>query len=307
MFYRRLLDTQPTTADPILEAFRFTNVFRASDRVSQFLISEVIPGGEATAADTFFRVVLFKLFNRISTWQLIDAALGPVHWPSFDLTGCDRLLASARAAGTSVYSAAYIMPDPALGEGSKHANHLRLLAMMMHDRLPERVAAAGTMEDVYRLLIGYPSIGPFLGYQLTIDLNYTSLTDFSEMDFVVPGPGAIDGLTKCFRDPGGLECGDLIRFTAAVAEEHAERLGVELPSLWGRRPHLIDYQNLFCEVDKYARAKHPHYRGRSGRSRIKQRYRPNVTPMRRGYPAKWNLPLADAAVDKIAVSFPDGR
>jgi len=307
MFYRRLINKHPTTADPILEAFRFTNVFRASDRVSQFLISEVIPGSEDSAVDTFFRVMLFKLFNRISTWQLIEAALGPVHWPNFDIAGCDRLLASARANSTTIYTAAYIMPDPTLGEGSKHANHLRLLTMMMDDRLPERVAGARTMEDVYRLLLGYRSIGPFLAYQLTIDLNYTSIIDFSEMDFVAAGPGAIDGLTKCFRDSGNLNSGDLIRFTAAVADEYAQRLGLEVPSLWGRRPQLIDYQNLFCEVDKYARAKHPHFRGRSGRSRIKQRYRPDMTPMRRGYPAKWRLPLAAATVDQIEVCFPGDR
>lgn len=304
IFYRRLLDIHPATADPILEAFRFTNVFRASDRVSQFLISEVIPGAEATAADTFFRVVLFKLFNRVSTWQLIEAALGPVHWPNFDIAGCDRLLATARATGVRIYSAAYIMPDPGLGEDSKHANHLRLLALMMHNGLPDQVASARKMEDVYRLLLAYSSIGPFLAYQLTIDLNYTLLTDFSEMDFVVPGPGAIDGLTKCFRDTGGLESADLIRFTATIADEHAESVGVELPFLWGRRPQLIDFQNLFCEVDKYARAKHPLFRGRSGRTKIKQRYRPDVTPIRRGYPPKWKLPLADAAVDRIPVSFP---
>src|SRR5205814_1381671 len=115
MFYRRLINKHPATADPILGAFRFTNVFRASDRVSQYLISEVIPGCEATAADTFFRVVLFKLFNRISTWQLIEKALGPAHWADFDLFGCERLLSSAKASGTRIYSAAYIMPNPALG------------------------------------------------------------------------------------------------------------------------------------------------------------------------------------------------
>jgi 5-hmdU DNA kinase-like protein len=304
MFYRQLINKHPPTTDPILEAFRFTNVFRASDRVSQFLINEVIPGSAGTAPDTFFRVVLFKLFNRISTWRLIEDALGPVHWPGFDITACDSLLASIRASGAAIYSAAYIMPDPSLGGASKHANHLQLLRMMMDDRLPERVAGAHTMGDVYRLLLGYRSIGRFLAYQLTIDLNYTSLTDFSEMDFVVAGPGAIDGLTKCFQDYGGLNSADLIRFTATVAEEYSERVGFELPSLWGRRPQLIDFQNLFCEVDKYARAKHPDFLGRSGRSRIKQRYRPDMTPMRRGYPAKWRLPLADATVDRIAVSFP---
>src|SRR4051794_37849562 len=32
----------PWSDDPVLQAFRFTNVYRAADRVSQFLISEVI-------------------------------------------------------------------------------------------------------------------------------------------------------------------------------------------------------------------------------------------------------------------------
>jgi hypothetical protein len=38
-------------------------------------------------------------------------------------------------------------------------------------------------------------------YELTItDLNYSGLTDFSEMEFVMPDPGAKDGIRKCFRD-----------------------------------------------------------------------------------------------------------
>src|SRR5947209_20140818 len=93
MFYRTLINTRPATCDPILETFRFTNVFRASDRVSQFLISEVIPRSDATARDTFFRVALFKLFNRITTWRLIEDALGPMHWWDFDIDRCARLLA----------------------------------------------------------------------------------------------------------------------------------------------------------------------------------------------------------------------
>ena len=74
------------------------------------------------------------------------------------------------------------MPDPPLGGLSKHSDHLQLLAMMMGDRVPERVADAQTMEDAYKTLLGYPSIGPFLAYQYVVDLNYSDLTHFSEMD-----------------------------------------------------------------------------------------------------------------------------
>jgi hypothetical protein len=42
IFYRRYTDPVcPWTSDPILKAFRFTNTYRVTDRVSQYLIREV--------------------------------------------------------------------------------------------------------------------------------------------------------------------------------------------------------------------------------------------------------------------------
>jgi hypothetical protein len=52
---------------------------------------------------------------------------------------------------------------------------------------------------------------------------------------------------------------------------------------------LIDCQNLFCEVDKYARVYHPEMTGKSGRSRIKQRFHPKASPIDYWYPPKWGL------------------
>jgi len=66
-------------------------------------------------------------------------------------------------------------------------------------------------------------------------------------------------------------------------------LGVKFPSLWGRPLQLIDCQNLFCEVDKYARVMHPDIEGASGRTRIKQKFRPNTEPIDYWYPPKWNI------------------
>jgi hypothetical protein len=42
IYYRRLVDPDgPWTQDPIIAAHRFTNSYRAADRVSQFLIRDV--------------------------------------------------------------------------------------------------------------------------------------------------------------------------------------------------------------------------------------------------------------------------
>ena len=46
------------------------------------------------------------------------------------------------------------------------------------------------MQAMFEILRSYPSLGNFLAFQFTIDLNYSELTRFSEMDFVVAGPGA---------------------------------------------------------------------------------------------------------------------
>jgi hypothetical protein len=109
------------------------------------------------------------------------------------------------------------------------------------------------------------------------------------MDFVVPGPGARDGLRKCFADPGGLNEPELIRLMADLQEQEFERLRLDFQSLWGRRLQLIDCQNLFCEVDKYARVAHPQIAGKTGRMRIKQKFAPKPAQIDFFYPPKWKL------------------
>jgi hypothetical protein len=132
-------------------------------------------------------------------------------------------------------------------------------------------------------------MGDFLAYQFATDLNYSELVDFSEMEFVVPGPGARDGIRKCFVDTSGLGEGDVIRLMAERAHHEFERLDEAFQTLWGRELQLIDCQNLFCEVGKYARVVHPSIVGQSGRSRIKQNFLPSSDPLPQWYPPKWRL------------------
>jgi len=66
-----------------------------------------------------------------------------------------------------------------------------------------RPAAPGSItREVYERLLRYPGLGPFLAFQYAIDLNYSDLLDFDEDDFVVAGPGALDGISKCFVSTG---------------------------------------------------------------------------------------------------------
>lgn len=282
----------PWTADPILRLHRFTNCFRAADRVSQFLISEVAYCGPKQPQEIVFRTLLFKLFNKVSTWRLLQRHLGELTWRGADFATYDTVLSEAFAAGQRLYSAAYVIPPPQLGGERKHSNHLRLLRFMMEDGVHERLAAAPSMADAFEVLRGYPAIGDFLAYQFLIDINYSEALDFDESEFVVPGPGARDGIRKCFGPAASGVEAEVIRYMADTQEEHFDRLGLEFHGLRGRRLQLIDCQNLFCEVDKYARVAHPDVQGISGRTRIKQKYAPDAARLTAWFPPKWNLNAA---------------
>lgn len=290
MFMRRVAgDAPPWTEDPVLRAHRFTNAYRASDRVSQYLIRNVLYGGPTSPEDIFFRAILFKLFNRIETWEALTTALGSLSWREFDFDAYAHVLDGLIERGARVYSAAYIMPSPAFGSRRKHRNHLRLIEHMMADGAAAKIGRARSLQAVFENLRSYPSLGDFLAFQFTIDLNYSELTDFSEMDFVVAGPGARDGIRKCFSDSAGLTDAEIIRVIAERADREFERLGLRFRNLWGRSLQLIDCQNLFCEVSKYARVAHPDVLGESGRTRIKQKFAARPTPVPQWYPPKWGL------------------
>jgi hypothetical protein len=304
IFFKRFSRAQgPWTNNPVLSQYKFTNAYRASDRVSQYLIRRVIYRDDLprSAHEVCFRILLFKIFNKIETWELLEKSIGPIVQAEYDFERYDRILTSAMRAGRRIYSAAYIMPPGTFGHTAKHQNHLRLLERMIATNLSGRLAAAKSMQEGFELLRSYPTIGDFLGYQFITDINYSEITNFSEMEFVVPGPGAKDGLKKCFADSGGLNEVELIRLMSDIQEKEFERLGIDFRSLWGRTLQLIDCQNLFCEVDKYARVAHPAIQGKTGRTRIKQKFAATQEPIDFWYPPKWGLndsivatrPLAD--------------
>lgn len=281
----------PWTSDRILADFKFTNAYRAADRTSQFLIREVIFRGPQTSDELFFRILLFKIFNKIETWQLLKMHLGEIRWESFSFEAYDRILMESFNRGTSIYSAAYIVPSPrGFGYDRKHRNHLALLSTLMHRDYPQKIQDCKRMQDAFDLMRSVPSFGDFLAYQFVTDLNYSDLTDYSETEFVVAGPGAHSGLRKCFDDPGGLAPEDLIQMVTDRQEKEFDKFGLEFEDLWGRRLQLIDCQNLFCEVDKYARVAHPEFTEAGGRWRIKQVFRQST---RRDsppwFPPQWGL------------------
>ena len=294
IFFRRLNNASDgLTADPVLKNFKFTNAYRASDRVSQYLIRRVIYRDDLPSDErnVFFRIILFKLFNKIETWEYLEDALGPLIWDEFEFGRYDKLLSRRSGSGRRIYSAAYIMPsgESSFGHKLKHQNHLRMIEYLIRGDYPARLVDCKGMGDAFALLRTVPFVGPFLAYQYATDINYSRLTDFREDEFVVAGPGALDGIHKCFVGADRVNPADVIRYMWEHQDKYFDDLGITFPSLWGRPLQLIDCQNIFCEISKYARVAFPEYAGVAGRKRIKQKFQPAGPLPEPWYPPKWNI------------------
>lgn len=289
IYHQRLREEPPPwTRDAILSTFRFTNAYRAADRVSQDLI-RVQYTGPQSPQDLLLRTLIYRFFNKPSTWLAIEEATGPLTVDTLDVRVVDAALDQMLAQGKRIYSPAYIIPPPPFGATRKHLNHLRLAEHIIASDGASAIGSASNLRRVFEILSSYPSLGPFLAFQLAIDINYSALVDFDENEFVVAGPGARSGISKCFVDTDGLTYEDLIRWAVDHQQEEFERHGLEFADLFGRSLTLIDCQNLFCETDKYARVAHPDAAGLGQRTRIKQHFAPAGNLVAPFFPAKWGI------------------
>lgn len=292
IFFKRFSNEKaPWTTDSILKTYKFTNAYRASDRVSQYLIKNVIyNGNNYSPEDMFFRIMLFKLFNKIETWEYLEGIFGDINFKDYKYELYNKALTKALQEKKRIYSAAYIMPSgiKEFGNSKKHENNLMLIERMMSDNLPQKIASIKSLEELYNVLLSYPTVGSFLAFQYAIDINYSELCDFSENEFVIAGPGAKRGIQKCFQDIGKYSYEDIIKYMTENQEEEMERLNLKFKTLWGRKLHLIDCQNVFCETDKYSRVAFPDYDIVKGK-RIKQKFNANNEPIDYFYPPKWGI------------------
>lgn len=294
----------PWTDDRIVSRYRFTNAYRAADRVSQDLI-RVIYSGPQDPEDVLLRVLLYRFFNKPETWRLIENSRGEVTAADFDPYVYGSLLDEALARRERIYSAAYIVPPPPYGHERKHRNHLALIEAMTTAGLAQSLQQAPSLRDVFYQIQSFPSLGPFLAFQLTIDLNYSTLINFDEDDFVVAGPGALSGLKKCFPEARGVSAPDVIRWMVETQELQLAHYNIDFQDLFGRRLKLIDCQNLFCETDKYARIAHPDIAGVGNRTRIKQQFASHGLLELPFFPPKWGLgpQLSDRGSEGSSIDY----
>jgi hypothetical protein len=293
-----------------LREYRFTNVWRVLDRVSQFELREVIYKGSQEPEELLFKVMLFKLFNSTVTWQVLTEKLGPLSWKTFKAEDYEKVLDAAVARKVNIWNSAYVQnqsyrPDLV----GKHRRYITLLEYIMKTDTLSELLAAKSYEAAFRVLQRLPLHQQnFIPMQHLCDLNYSPLLSFDENDFIMPGGGCLDGLQKCFgirlvptNSYDMHTAADILKYCCDKQEEYFAAIDEKPVTLFGRRLSLMDLQNCMCECDKVSRVKHPEYNLK--RSKLKRRYDPEVDrelpPTM--LPPKWGISIPEPIIEGEAV------
>ncbi len=260
---RRLIDPEgPWTSDPVLRQYRFCNIFREDDTVTQW-IREHIREPLHDSPHVLMAMVIARFINRVSTLEPMAKLLRQEPRASFDTWALRRAryLSVLRDCQPPIVTGAYMVKTP---PGMDKIDGL----MWIFDQIAgdaEHLCARihpgeTTLRSVHRELTRYRYLGSFMAYEIVTDLRHTSWLSGAPdiMSWAAVGPGAARGLGRLCE--GGT---DAFSYTSPAAQEvmlghmqfilQMSRNRKLWPQKWGRW-EMRDVEHTLCEYDKYQRA-----------------------------------------------------
>lgn len=255
----------PWSTDPILNAYKFTNVKRENDRTTAWMRTNwTRPNEHRPPGEILFNCALFRYFGTVE----FAAAVGwQQSWAPDDVAAA---AASHAQQGRKVFTGAYIIPTLGFRGPKAHAVcHLILTPLWVRkDDLAEVARATQSWEEVarqMRLLPGFGGTGFMLKEALQDAMHTPVLRNAHDRNTWCPaGPGARRGLNRLAGRPLPTAISE-----AAALVEMRELLSLArgvLP-VWMPVLELHDIQFQLCEYDKYERV-------RLNQGRPRSRYRP---------------------------------
>jgi hypothetical protein len=248
---------RPWTDDPILHEWRFCNIYRELDRVTEWITKHWRTPYQ-DHPDLLFAMTVARLVNWPDTLEELGI---PLPW---DATHFKSILTERANRGELVFGPAYVIPNG--GSKKPKAEYLAtdVLTPLWKGREHLRPKLGDKLATIAARLQQFKGIGGFIAGQALADAKYCepllSAPDCEQ--FAVSGPGSREGLNRILgRDPDaewneGHWYRELMKFRDVIKPMFAEA-GLELS-------HGQDTQNMLCEWHKYERA-------REGRP-LKRRY-----------------------------------
>lgn len=262
----------PWTKDPVLRDFRFTNIRREHDRETKWVIEHITSNPVLSYADKLINIVLFRLYNKHETAELIGMPIEFSKKPDWDPEWYRAVFEAAtvenpnRVFFTTAFHTVGMKNTIRNDTGEPYAPMaiLKFINNWVKPQLADQVRNCTDQQAVFNQLCSYNGIGDFLAYQIFVDMTYISQFPFSENEFTVAGPGCKMGLNYLFDDRDGMTHEEaLFWLRGNLVTVFKEYLGKEfdpkkvfwdLPEV-DRCFNVMSLENCMCELSKYIRAK----------------------------------------------------
>lgn len=280
-------DPWPWTDDPILQEYKFTNVFRELDKVTIWLKEnwrEPFKWNEKL----YFNLAVARQFNWPDTLSLIGFSVDHKYMevlqqmnqegkktPDFKtLTIWDTQYLTEKVekyqnAGNKVFTGAYMIRGQCINptgiEWTSKAQYMFYQVLDPVWKAPE--PEWKSLQQAWEWWQQFEGFGPFLGYEIVTDMRHTRyLRDAPDiMTWANAGPGAMRGIHR------------IIGWPAKLTLKKQEWYNMQMQSLLAMSPQYLEdhvpalemreIEHSLCEFDKYERV-------RLGEGRPRAKYKP---------------------------------
>lgn len=242
---------KPWTGDPILQQYRFCNVYRELDKVTVWIAKNWRMPHRADP-ELWFAMTVARLVNWPDTLQHLGY---PVPWRMQNFIDCMR----DRMEQGKAWGGAYIVST----NGNKMDKELYIASRVLNPLWTNRKTidliyqqTSTTLAGFHNELTKFDGLGSFLGAQVIADLKYVKpLSQAKDWHtWAASGPGSRRGMNRLLGQPIDTPCTEalwLARLQTARDElnRHLHH-GAQMAEL-----HAQDVQNCLCEWDKYERVR----------------------------------------------------
>lgn len=236
---------KPWTTDPVLQRYRFCNIYRELDKVTRWIDSNIRTPYE-DHPNLWFMLAIARQINWPDT-------LAELRWPvnKYDPERLKAVLQARKLRKEQVYTGAYMLncnwhPDWK-GERDKATFTADLVLQSVWKAKRQMPKQGSTLLSVAEFLQKGHGWGSFTAAQVVADLKYAeSWVDASDWyTFALSGPGSRRGMA-------------IVAGKEARSEQEWYIWLMELQELFNARWHFAplhaqDLQNTLCEYSKYCR------------------------------------------------------
>ena len=251
---------KPWTDDPILQQYRFCNVYRELDTVTQWVAEKY---RRYSGSNSFwFAMVMCRLINWPPTLE--ELWRPSMEWDAEEFI---RVMSRRMKAGEKTWSSAYMI------RSSGRAKHLYLAHEVLTPMWEARERLRPQYNDdslaaFHARLCEMNGMGSFLAAQVAADVKYGSNCPLMKAPdwwtWAASGPGSRRGLNRvCGRDfKSPWKEDDWLSLLQALRD----KVNPVIKKRGMQELHAQDLQNCLCEFDKYERV-------RLGEGRPRQNYK----------------------------------